>query len=63
SPRGCLVNFETLVRPALLKMRGIIALDHPVVEATAVDSIPGRMPMISGGGRRGGSKQGTLYKA
>ncbi|WP_198017497.1 hypothetical protein, partial [Syntrophorhabdus aromaticivorans] len=27
------------------KMRGIIALDHPVVEATAVDSIPGRMPM------------------
>lgn len=45
SPRGCLVNFETLVRPALLKMRGIIALDHPVVEATAVDSIPGRMPM------------------
>ncbi|OPY77115.1 MAG: Molybdopterin molybdenumtransferase [Syntrophorhabdus sp. PtaU1.Bin153] len=44
-PPGCLVNFETLVRPFLLKMRGIAALNHPVVEAIAMDSVPGRMPM------------------
>lgn len=44
-PPGCLVNFETLVRPFLLKMRGVAALDHPVVEAIATDSVPGKMPM------------------
>jgi len=44
-PSGCLINFETLVRPALLKMRGVDNLDHPVVEATVVDSIPGVMPI------------------
>jgi molybdopterin molybdotransferase len=44
-PNGCLINFETLVRPALLKMRGVTALDHPMVEATAADSISGVMPI------------------
>ena len=38
-PAGCLINCETLVRPALLKMRGLTAVDHPRVEATAVDSV------------------------
>ncbi|OPY00113.1 MAG: Molybdopterin molybdenumtransferase [Syntrophorhabdus sp. PtaB.Bin006] len=44
-PPGCLVNFETLVRPFLLKMRGVAALNHPVIEAVATDSVPGKMPM------------------
>lgn len=44
-PSGCLVNFETLVRPAILKMRGISVLEHPAVEAIAKDSLPGVMPM------------------
>ena len=38
-PAGCLVSFETLVRPALLKMLGFTAVAHPSVEATALDSI------------------------
>lgn len=42
-PQGCLVDFEMLVRPAILKMRGITTLDHHSVEATAVDSVPNRM--------------------
>jgi len=42
-PQGCLINFETLVRPALLKMRGLTALAHPAVEAVAVDPIPNKM--------------------
>lgn len=44
-PPGCLINFETLVRPALLRMRGIQDIDHPVVEALALDSVAGVMPM------------------
>jgi molybdopterin molybdotransferase len=43
-PSGCLINFEILVRPALLKMRGFTELDHPTVEAIALDSISGRKP-------------------
>jgi len=43
-PTGCLVNFETLVRPALLKMLGFATVAHPSVEATALDSIPFKMP-------------------
>jgi molybdopterin molybdotransferase len=38
SPAGCLINFETLVRPALLKMQGLARLSHPCVEATAANS-------------------------
>jgi molybdopterin molybdotransferase len=41
-PEGCLINFETLVRPALFKMLGIEKLEHPVVEAVAQDSAPGK---------------------
>jgi len=37
-PAGCLINFETLVRPALLRMRGLTQVDHPAVEATAADT-------------------------
>lgn len=44
-PQGCLINCETLVRPALLKMRGLTRLAHPSVEATALDSIPNKMSM------------------
>ncbi len=37
APSGCLINFETLVRPALMKMRGMNRAGHRQVEATAVD--------------------------
>lgn len=37
-PAGCLINFETLVRPALLRMRGLTRVNHPAVEATAADT-------------------------
>jgi len=43
-PYGCLINVETLVRPALLKMRGLTDLDHPVVKAVAVDAMTNTMP-------------------
>lgn len=42
-PQGCLINFETLVRPALLKMRGLTELAHPAVEAVAADPVPNKM--------------------
>lgn len=45
SPAGCLINFETLVRPALLKMLGLTTLAHPSVEATALDAIPHTITM------------------
>jgi len=41
-PSGSLINFETLVRPALLKMRGVKETGHPEVEAVAVDSLSDR---------------------
>jgi molybdopterin molybdotransferase len=44
-PAGCLNNFETLVRPALLKMRGLTTLSHSTVEAYAEDSVSGKKPM------------------
>ena len=43
-PNGCLNNFETLVRPAFLKMMGFSMLSHPVVEAIAEDSVLGKKP-------------------
>jgi molybdopterin molybdotransferase len=44
-PVGCLNNFETLVRPALLKMLGFTVLDHPVVKAITGDSVSGKKPV------------------
>jgi molybdopterin molybdotransferase len=44
-PGGSLINFETLVRPSLLKMRGVKLTSHPEVEAMAVDSLPGKRSM------------------
>jgi len=43
-PAGCLINFETLVRPALRKMLGYSVLRHPEVEAQAVDSVNMKAP-------------------
>ncbi|OPY65774.1 MAG: Molybdopterin molybdenumtransferase [Syntrophorhabdus sp. PtaU1.Bin050] len=42
-PAGCLVNFETLMRPAFLKMRGLTTVAHPSIEATVLDSVPNKM--------------------
>ncbi len=39
-PSGCLINLETLVRSALLKMRGLTAIHHTVVQARAADRVP-----------------------
>ncbi len=44
-PQACMINFETLVRPALLKMRGILELNHPTVEALSEESIVNTRPM------------------
>jgi molybdopterin molybdotransferase len=44
-PTGCLINLETLVRPALLKMRGVVSIDHPEIEAIAINEIPRKMAM------------------
>jgi len=44
-PVGCLTNFETLVRPALLKMLGFRQLSHPVADAVVEDGIRERKPM------------------
>ena len=38
-PAGCLINFETLVRPALLKMLGHTALEHPFVNAASQEAV------------------------
>ncbi|MBM9612872.1 molybdopterin molybdotransferase MoeA [Desulfobulbus rhabdoformis] len=43
-PVGCLVNLETLLRPALLKMRGLSQLEHPTIAAAVSKDIPKRMP-------------------
>jgi molybdopterin biosynthesis enzyme len=40
-----MINLETLVRPAILKMMGVSLLGHPTVEAFSDDSIPGIKPM------------------
>jgi molybdopterin molybdotransferase len=42
SPVGYLNDFEVLVRPAVLKMKGVTALNHPLIEARAEDSISGK---------------------
>lgn len=38
-PTGCLNNFELLVRPALMKMMGYTALEHPAVMAVCDDNV------------------------
>ena len=38
-PAGCLINCETLVRPALLKMLGKENTEHPIIETIAKDSV------------------------
>ena len=43
-PTGCLINFETLVLPAMKKMMGYNDVTHPEVEAEAVDSFSARGP-------------------
>ncbi len=42
-PSGCMINLETLVRPALLKMRGFALTGHHAVEAVAADAAPHRI--------------------
>jgi len=44
-PAGCLINLETLVRPALLKMLGFKNLAHPSVEAITLNAAPQRAAM------------------
>jgi molybdopterin molybdotransferase len=44
-PTGCLINFETLVRPALLRMLGFERLGHPAVRAIALDSVSVKKPI------------------
>ncbi len=43
-PIGCLINFETLVRPAMRKMTGHAIVHHPEVEARAADSFSMKAP-------------------
>jgi molybdopterin molybdotransferase len=42
---GCLINFEMLVRPSILKMMGKSNIAHPVVQAIAKDAVPAKIPM------------------
>jgi molybdopterin molybdotransferase len=44
-PLGCMIDFEMLVRPALLKMRGVQELNHPVVEAVSEESFTNIRPI------------------
>lgn len=44
-PAGCMINFETMVRPALLKMRGCTNTDHPLIEAIAEDAMSEKKQM------------------
>jgi molybdopterin molybdotransferase len=44
-PAGCLINMETLVRPAIQKMRGQAKTEHSTVKALARDGVPGKRPM------------------
>ena len=41
-PEGCMINTETLVRPALFKMLGLQNTAHPVIEATTLDASVGK---------------------
>ncbi|MFQ5945401.1 MAG: gephyrin-like molybdotransferase Glp [Anaerolineae bacterium] len=41
NPVSAMVSFEQFVRPAILRMRGVAALDKPTVEAEAEEELPG----------------------
>jgi molybdopterin molybdotransferase len=43
-PTGCLINFETLARPALRKLLGYSNLRHAEVQAVALDAARNRAP-------------------
>lgn len=43
-PSGALINCETLVRPGLLRMRGIEETAHPVVKAEVLDGVTQKAP-------------------
>jgi molybdopterin molybdotransferase len=43
-PAGCLIDFEMLVRPAFLKMRGMEELDHPVISAVSTEAVNNPRP-------------------
>jgi molybdopterin molybdotransferase len=43
-PAGCLINFETLVRPALKKFLGYSAVQHPEVVAIAAEAVSTKAP-------------------
>ena len=62
-PIGCLVNLETLVKSAILKMRGILQTAHAVEKATAVDSASGfHFPFVRFADleKRGGENRVTI---
>ena len=44
-PAACLINFEILVRPALLRMLGFKTVAHPSVEAIALDAVRHKRPV------------------
>ena len=44
-PAGCMINFETMVRQALLKMLGFSNTEHPLIEAIAEDAMPEKRQM------------------
>ncbi|MCL2150423.1 MAG: molybdopterin-binding protein, partial [Dehalococcoidia bacterium] len=46
-PAGCLINFETLVRPAMLKMLGHTSLGHPSVDAVIQEGLPPKKVMFA----------------
>ena len=44
-PQGCMIDFEILVRPALLKMRGVQELIHPAVYAVNEEEFTNPRPV------------------
>jgi molybdopterin molybdotransferase len=42
-PSGALINCETLVRPGLLRMRGMTDVTHPTVRAEVIDGVERKM--------------------
>jgi molybdopterin molybdotransferase len=45
-PSGCLLNFELLARPAILKMLGYSNLEHQSVDVTTAEDIPSKKMMF-----------------
>jgi molybdopterin molybdotransferase len=44
---NCIINFETIVRPAILKMMGVSILGHASIMASSDNSIPEKKPIAS----------------